>query len=80
MGPAPLSHSEMLAWQTNTGIELNAWESRSLRNLSIDYITASREAEDPECPAPWDEAPYYIEPASLVAKRMQAHIRRLTEL
>lgn len=55
MGPVPLSHSEIAAWQQNTGIELAAWEARAIRTLSSDYLVASNAADAHDCP------PYYIE-------------------
>jgi hypothetical protein len=53
MGPVPLSHSEIAAWQANTGAELTAWEATTLRTLSIDWITSSQAAQAEDCPAPW---------------------------
>jgi hypothetical protein len=53
MGPVPLSHSEIAAWQANTGVDLTAWEATTLRTLSIDWITSSQAAQAEDCPAPW---------------------------
>lgn len=52
-GAVPLSQSEIRAWQDNTGNELQPWEVRLLRRLSADYISASKAAEKPNCPPPW---------------------------
>jgi hypothetical protein len=57
MGPVPLSHTELAAWQANTGIELAAWEVRALRRLSSDYLAASHAAEAMDCPPYFTEAP-----------------------
>lgn len=57
MGPVPLSHSEIHAWQQNTGVELRAWESSTLRRLSIEYLSVSADARDPACPAPYTAVP-----------------------
>jgi hypothetical protein len=57
MGPVPLSHSEIQAWQQNTGVELRAWEASTLRRLSIEYLSTSADARDPSCPAPFTVAP-----------------------
>lgn len=54
MGPAPLSHGEIRSWMQNVGIELEAWESRLLRRLSVEYIAESQAATDPKRPAPWN--------------------------
>jgi hypothetical protein len=57
MGPTPLPHSEIAAWQHNTGIELDAWEARAIRRLSQDYLSASRDAEEADCPPFWTNEP-----------------------
>ena len=54
MGAAPLSHSEIRAWQDNTGEVLTAWEVKTLRRLSNDYLVAAQDAEKPNCKAPFD--------------------------
>lgn len=53
MGPAPITHMEIRAWQENTGIDLSSWEARTLRDLSGAYLGQSSQSEDPSCPAPW---------------------------
>lgn len=57
MGPVPLSHSELAAWQGNTGIELSAWEAKALRRLSMDYLSASNAAQEPDCPPFYADKP-----------------------
>lgn len=52
MGPAPVSHMEIQAWQANTGIGLGAWEARLLRRLSSDYVDESFHAQKADRPAP----------------------------
>lgn len=53
MGPVPLSHTEIEAWQRNTGIELSRWEACTLRDLSKAYLAMSQDATHPSCPPPW---------------------------
>ncbi|MES2685489.1 MAG: hypothetical protein V4706_01640 [Pseudomonadota bacterium] len=53
MGRAPLPHSEIKAWQDNTGIELTAWEASTLRTLSAEYVAGAHAAEDPDCKPPY---------------------------
>ena len=55
MGDAPLSHSEIRAWMENTGEALTAWEVRTLRKLSKDYLAAAQDAEKPDCKAPFSD-------------------------
>lgn len=52
LGQSPISHSEIESWQNNTGIELNSWESRTIRQLSIIYSNECIAARDYSCPAP----------------------------
>jgi len=56
IGAGPVSHEELLAWQSNTGIELSAWEARTLRRLSCDYLSESHAAEKRDAKAPWRPA------------------------
>jgi hypothetical protein len=76
MGLGPLTHEEIRAWQSNTGVWLQPWETRILRQLSMDYIVEMRDAEKPSCPAPWNGTP---SPADLssVADRMLQSIRAM---
>lgn len=53
MGPTVLSWREMAGWQRLTGVVLDAWEARLLRQLSTAYIAESRKAESDTCPPPW---------------------------
>lgn len=51
-GPAPLTHSEINAWQQSSGVELAPWEARLLRRLSAEYLAETRRATDANCPEP----------------------------
>lgn len=53
MGPAPLSWRELSEWQNNTGVSLEPWEARLLRQLSLAYMAEGRRAESENCPPPW---------------------------
>jgi hypothetical protein len=55
MGSGAISHSEIASWQLNTGIELNAWESRTLKQLSIAYSNQSGLSTDRNCFSPLQE-------------------------
>ncbi len=76
MGLGPLTHEEIRAWQSNTGVPLQPWETRILRQLSMDYIVEMRDAEKPSCPAPWNSAPSVADLSS-VADRMLQSIRAM---
>lgn len=53
MGPAPLSHSEIWAFQVNSGARLTPWEAQTLRRLSLEWIAESKRAEDPNAAPPY---------------------------
>jgi hypothetical protein len=52
-GSAPLSWHEIRAWQEATFTPLSAWEARTLRRMSRDFLIESQRAEDPHCQAPF---------------------------
>jgi hypothetical protein len=52
-GFAPITHGEIESWQNNTGIELDAWQSTTLRRLSHEYVSEFVQAADPLRPAPF---------------------------
>lgn len=70
MSGAPLGHSEIAAWQSNTGIELTAWEARTLRRLSCEYLSTSQDASEPDFPAPYVEQAATPEQRALIAQRV----------
>lgn len=51
-GDGPLTHKELLAWQENTGIELESWQARLLRRMSVEYLAENSRASDPKCEPP----------------------------
>lgn len=53
MGPIPLTHEELRAWQDDMGLQLAPWECRFLRRLSVEYMAELHHAEKPDRPAPW---------------------------
>jgi hypothetical protein len=56
VGGAPVTHSEIESWQHNTGVELDAWQARTLRNLSAEYLVTAHNAKKWDCPPPWKAA------------------------
>lgn len=53
MGESAISWQEIEAWQRSTGIELDAWESRTIRKLSQAFIGQRHDAKARDCPAPF---------------------------
>lgn len=56
-GAAALNWRDLAAWQSGTGIELQPWEARIVRALSQAYLNSAIAANNPDCPAPYAEAP-----------------------
>ena len=57
MVQGPVTQQELAAWQVNTGIQLQAWEARALRTLSVAYLGAWSDAQAPDAPPPWRPEP-----------------------
>lgn len=53
MGVVPISWREIAAWSEMTGVVLDPWEARLLRQLSAAYVTEHSRAEDESRAAPW---------------------------
>ena len=53
MGAGPVTFAEMAAWQAARGFELEPWDARLLRRLSVDYLAESHRATERNCPPPW---------------------------
>lgn len=53
MPDGPLTFGEIESWQRQTGIELQPWEVRLLRSLSMEYGNESIRAKKTECPPPY---------------------------
>lgn len=79
-GEAPLSHAELQAWQSNTGIDLDAWQARMLKRLSIEYLNESHQAREIDRPAPWAEAPYAVSAPDRKAESLRNALRQLADL
>lgn len=54
MGESPIDWASIAAWSGQIGIVLNAWEARTIRRLSQDFIHMRFEARKASCPAPFD--------------------------
>ena len=53
MGPAPIGWRDMQAWQDVTGMQLQPWEARLLRQCSQVYIAQLHDAEAHDAAAPY---------------------------
>lgn len=75
MGSGPITHEELAAWQRNTGVDLQSWESRMLRRLSIDYLNESHRATKADCPAPYQPEELSHRNREAVAKKVSNSMR-----
>jgi hypothetical protein len=57
MGNVPLTFAEIHAWQSLAGADLQPWEVRTLRRMSIAYCSQAQESTRPGCPPPWSFDP-----------------------
>jgi hypothetical protein len=78
-GDKPLSHSEIESWQRNIGIELQSFEVRFIRRLSVAYLHASHEMKSIDAETPWEDAPHYMSASYRNAMRVKAANRKILE-
>lgn len=52
-GMAPLSEGEIESWQFNQRTRLSAWEAKTIRLLSRDYVGETVRAEAQDAPPPY---------------------------
>lgn len=57
-GTVPMGEPDLHAWQCNQGVELTAWEARTLRVMAREYSAMLTEASEPTCPPPYVAADF----------------------
>lgn len=75
-----ITHAEIRAWMHNTGIDLSAWESRTIKNLSSAYLSGCHESRKPDAETPWEDAPYYMSAKWRKAMKLKQSIRKAAEV
>lgn len=70
MGQVALSHVDLAACQSNTGIELSEWEATTLIRLSREFLGESNMATKPDRKPPFESN----DSARLQAHRMQKNL------
>ena len=80
MSGAPLTYLEIQAWQQCSGVELDAWEARTLRRLSGEYLSESARAVKRDCKAPWIHPDEVKAAPSRAAEDLRAAMRALAAL
>ena len=61
MGDGPIVFTELHAWQQLSGIDLSAWEARTLRAMSRAYASEAHRATKADCLPPWSPNPDAID-------------------
>jgi len=56
-GPVPIGWAELAQWARLCGIPLQPWQAQALRTASSAYVSQVLDATQPDCPAPWLQAP-----------------------
>lgn len=80
LGENALTHSEIQAWMQNSGINLSAFEARSIKRLSAAYLNESKVAGDIDADSAWIDAPYYMTAKWRKAMRIKRSIRQAAEV
>ena len=80
IGDGAITHGEIESWMSNTGIELTAWEARTLKTLSDAYLKANQGARKVDAETVWNDAPYYMSGKWRKAMRLKASIRKAAEI
>ena len=80
MGENSLTHGELSAWMSNTGIALSSLEVRALKKLSQAYLSTGRAATKEDAETPWDDAPYYMSEKYRKEQRLKASFKKAMEI
>ena len=61
-GDGGIGWQDMTAWERLTGIELEPWEARTIRQMSIAYCNQRHDARKADCAAPYSvDAPEVVQ-------------------
>ena len=79
MGLCPVSCQEIMAWAN--GIDLTAWEIKTLRSLSHEYVSWSNKATKKDCPIPYVEITTECseKKANLIGNELLGYFKRLAD-
>jgi hypothetical protein len=73
-GNISINHLDIRAWVENTGIQLNVWECRTVRSLSIEYLHQINMSSSKNTPAPFGK-----DGTIIANKSMQKRIREMAK-
>lgn len=72
MGAVPIGWQDIAAWQACTGEQLDPWDARKLRELSMQYLTELHLAEQPERPMPGITQEQVVANRDAVSRKLKA--------
>ena len=73
MGLVPITWQELDAWMRRTSVQLTPWAVRTLRRLSMAYVSESQAAQELSRPAPWVQS---TDHAAVMAEYMRERMHR----
>lgn len=53
MGAVPLTWADLEAWERGSGVALQPWQARLIRQLSAEYLAEAQVADAHDAPPPW---------------------------
>ena len=77
MALAPIGWRDVEAWQRCMSVRLAPWQAQMLVSLSRHYVNFAREAEKPDCKAPWDDEDIETR-RERVARQLKAAMKALS--
>ena len=80
MGETPVSFADIDVWAACEAMDLTAWQARTLRKMSRDYIQECHRAKDRKCFPPWEDAGIIKTASNMSADALRNSIRALTQL
>ena len=75
-----LTHSEIRSWQENTGVELQSFEARMLKRLSVAYLDECTKAKKQDAETVWSDAPGYMCAGYIKTIKVKESIRKAANL
>lgn len=76
-GPAPLGWRDVEAWQSCSGLRLPPWQARLMIELSREFCSFTKKAEEPDCLAPWSDEAVVVDRRAEVARQLRVGFKSL---
>jgi len=79
LGDRSIDHSELRSWMNNTGLDLQPWECRFIKQLSARYLSAINEYKEPKTKAPFNTEYFESADRYIQAMKVKNSIRKMVE-